>query len=176
MELSPVPATTHPQTGDYSSKANEITLLIRRLMQADKIYSKQLSRKYQVSTPQMNCLLTLYDNGALQPTQIARNIAVKGSTVTGIVDRLEKKGMVVRFRNLQDRRRIGIQLTNKGRKFVEDGPRPLREYIEHGLKDLSASEADRIVQALIRLTGMLEKQENHLKSPPDRSPISTSNH
>jgi len=169
LKSNPVSATTHLQTIDFAHRANEITLLIRRLMQAYKVYSKQLSKQYQVSAPQMNCLLALYENGALHPTLIARNISVKASTVTGIIDHLERKGMVVRFRNLKDRRRIGIQLTDMGKKFVEEWHQPVTEYFVNGLKKLSDSEAEHIVQALIRLTGVLEAQKIRLKSRADPS-------
>jgi DNA-binding MarR family transcriptional regulator len=166
MKLNTVPERLHLQPTDYASKADEITYLIRRLIQAEKVYSKQLNRSYRVSRAQMNCLRTLYENGPLPPSTIAKNITVKASTVTGVVDRLERKGMVARFRNIQDRRGIGIQLTEAGREFIENGPRPIRECILNGLKHLTESETDYVIRALTRVVDMLETRKISLKSPP----------
>lgn len=44
-------------------RIKEVIYLIRRLMQAGELYTKELSKKYQVSAPQVNCLLALYENG-----------------------------------------------------------------------------------------------------------------
>jgi len=86
----------------------EIIYLIRRLMQAGELYTKELNKKYQVSAPQLNCLLARYENGPLNLSQIAKHIMVKSSTVTGIIDRLEQKMLVRRVRNSPDRRIITI--------------------------------------------------------------------
>ena len=64
---------------------------IRRLVQGAELYTKELNKKYSVSSAQLNCLLALSENGPLPPSQIAKHILVKSSTVTGVVDRLEQK-------------------------------------------------------------------------------------
>jgi DNA-binding MarR family transcriptional regulator len=120
----------------------------------------------------MNCVLALFENGALPPSLIAKYIGVKASTVTGIVDRLEKKGLVVRLRNRLDRRGIHIQLTEAGRDFVENGPLSTRQYIVDRLKKLPENEGERMVQALRQLAEMLESQRTGLEDTPH----SLSNH
>ncbi|MBW1999481.1 MAG: MarR family transcriptional regulator, partial [Deltaproteobacteria bacterium] len=83
-------------------------------MQAGELYTKELNKKYQVSATQLNCLLVLYEIGPMLPSQIARHIMVKSSTVTGIIDRLEQKGFVKRIRNSPDRRVITIRIDRNG--------------------------------------------------------------
>ena len=92
----------------------QIVFSIRRLIQASELYTKELNKKYQVSTAQLNCILTLYEYGSLPLSKIAKHMMVKSSTVTGVVDRLEKKGLAMRMRNSPDRRVIIIQLTEAG--------------------------------------------------------------
>jgi DNA-binding MarR family transcriptional regulator len=86
------------QTAVKNSKdhVKEIVWLIRRLMQGNYLYNKELNKKYQVSAPQLSSLLALYENGPLPPSQIAKYIMVNSSTVTGIIDRLEQKGLVAK--------------------------------------------------------------------------------
>ena len=140
-------------------RTKEIIFSIRKLMQAGEFYTKELNKKYQVSAPQLNCLLSLYENGPLPPSQIAKHIMVKSSTVTGIVDRLEQKGLVKRFRNSPDRRIITIELTDSGKNLAKNAPPPIQQKIIDGLKKLSEDELDQIILPLTKLTDMLDVQD-----------------
>jgi DNA-binding MarR family transcriptional regulator len=141
------------------SAIKEIVNEIYRLMQAGKLYTKELNKKYQVSAPQLNCLIALYENGPLLPSQIARIIMVSSSTVTGIIDRLELKGLVKRMRKSPDRRMITIELTEVGRDLARNAPPPIQHKIVDGLKRLPEAEIEQIVQSLKRLTNMLDVQD-----------------
>lgn len=140
-------------------RTKEIIFSIRKLMQAGEFYTKELNKKYQVSAPQLNCLLSLYENGPLPPSQIAKHIMVKSSTVTGIVDRLEQKGLVKRFRNSPDRRIITIELTDSGKNLAKNAPPPIQQKIIDGLKKLSKNELDQINLSLTKLTDMLDVKD-----------------
>ena len=153
--------TPHREMDSKAPQApvKEIIYQIRRLMQAGELYTKELNKKYQVSAPQLNCLLALYENGPLPPSQIARYIMVKSSTVTGIIDRLEQKGLVTRVRNSPDRRVITIELTETGKRLADHAPPPIQQKIIDGLKRLPEGEIEEIVRALTKLTYMLEVQD-----------------
>ncbi len=137
----------------------DIIYQIRRLMQAREYYTKELDKKYQVSAPQLNSLLILYENGPLPPSQIARHIMVKSSTVTGIIDRLEHKRLVRRVRNSPDRRVITIELTEAGKALAQNAPPPIQQKILDGLKTLPRNEIEQIVHSLNTLTHMLDVQD-----------------
>ena len=132
---------------------------IRRPMQAGELYTKELNKKYSVSSAQLNCLLALYENGPLPPSQIAKHILVKSSTVTGVVDRLEQKGLVTRVRNSPDRRIVTIELTENGKKLTENAPPPIQQRVIDGLKKLTPHETEQIVHSLQRLTDLLDVQD-----------------
>ena len=137
----------------------QIIFQIRRLIQARELYTKELNKKYQVSASQLNCLLALYENGPLPPSRIAKYIMVNSSTVTGIIDRLEHKGLVRRMRTSQDRRVITIELTAEGDKLAEHAPPPIQQKIIDGLNSLPEGEIEEIIRGLTRLTHMLEAQD-----------------
>ncbi|MBL7174876.1 MAG: MarR family transcriptional regulator [Desulfobacteraceae bacterium] len=137
----------------------EIIYQIRRLMQAGELYTKELNRKYQISAAQLNCLVALFEQGPLSLSQIAGYMMVRASTVTGVVDRLEQKDLVLRVRDSPDRRIITIQLTDTGKKLAEKAPPPIQKKIIDGLTKLPEAEIRRIVGALNNLTTMLDVQE-----------------
>ena len=84
---------------------------------------------------------------------------VKSSTVTGIIDRLEQKGLVRRVRNSPDRRMITIELTEAGNRLAQHAPSPIQQKIIDGLKRLPNGEIEKIVDGLNMLTRMLDVQD-----------------
>jgi len=137
----------------------KILYLIRRLIHAGELYTKELDRKYQVSVPQLLCLLTLHENGSLPPSKIAKNMMVGSSTVTGIIDRLEQKGLVRRERDSPDRRMITISLTETGKKLARKAPPPIQQEIIDGLKSLPKTEIEKIIHGLEMLVKLIDIQE-----------------
>lgn len=145
--------------GVHAKRTREIIYSIRRLMQAGELYTKELNKIYNVSSAQLNCLLALYENGSLPPSQIGKQILVNSSTVTGIIDRLEQKGLVRRLRISQDRRVITIELTKNGKVLAENAPPPVQQKIIDGLNKLSEKQIDQTAAILINLTDMLDVQD-----------------
>jgi DNA-binding MarR family transcriptional regulator len=158
---------TSPET--RQARVRDIIYQIRRLMQAGELFNKELNRTYQVSAPQLHCLLALYDYGPLPPSQIARYIMVKSSTVTGIIDRLEQKGLVYRMRNSPDRRVITIQLTEEGKELAQNAPPPIQQKIVDGLKKLPEEEINQTILSLSKLTRMLDVQDLEVEYHQDSS-------
>jgi DNA-binding MarR family transcriptional regulator len=146
-----------------SDHTQQIIYSIRRLIQASELYTKELNKKYQVSAAQLNCILTLYEHGPLPPSKIANHMMVKSSTVTGVVDRLEKKGLAERMRNSPDRRVITIQLTEAGKKLAQHAPPPIQQKIIDGLKQTENAKKEQIVRSLNILTSMLDIQDLEVK-------------
>jgi len=151
-------STSFPETAPETPEnlVREIIYQIRRLMQAGELFTKELNKTYQVSAPQLHCLLALNENGPLPPSQIARHIMVKSSTVTGIIDRLEQKGFVERLRNSPDRRVITIQLTEAGKELAKNAPPPIQHKIVDGIRKLPEGEIKQIILSLSKLTHMLD--------------------
>ena len=142
---------------DYT---RQIVHSLRRLMQAEEHYTKELNKKFQVSTSQLVCLFALYEYGPMPPSQIAKHIMVNSSTVTGIIDRLEKKDLVKRVRSSLDRRVITINLTEAGKTLAEHAPPPIQLELVEGLKRFSEDELRQIVTALNRLAGLLDIEDH----------------
>jgi DNA-binding MarR family transcriptional regulator len=84
---------------------------------------------------------------------------VRSSTITGVVDRLEKKGLAERIRNSPDRRVITIRLTEAGKKLAQNAPPPIQQKVLDGLKKIEDKQKDEIVSALSMLTDMLDAQD-----------------
>ncbi|MBW2609433.1 MAG: MarR family transcriptional regulator [Deltaproteobacteria bacterium] len=143
----------------HKDRTREIVYAIRRLMQAGEIYTKELNKIYNVSSAQLNCLIAIYENGPLSPSQIARHILVNSSTVTGIIDRLEQKGLVKRTRVSTDRRVVTVELMKTGKMLAENAPPPIQLKLIDGLNLLTEGDIDQIAFTLRKLTDMLDVQD-----------------
>ena len=153
---TPNPSRKEISIGTPSDLVKQIIHQIRRVIHAKELYTKELHKHYSITAAQLNCLLALHENGPMPPSQIAKLIMVKSSTVTGIVDRLETKGLVVRLRNSSDRRVINIDLTKAGVKLAENAPPPIQQKILDGLKELSPKDLKVILKSLSILTRALD--------------------
>ncbi|MBW1916042.1 MAG: MarR family transcriptional regulator [Deltaproteobacteria bacterium] len=147
----------------HKDRTREIVYAIRRLMQAGEIYTKELNKIYNVSAAQLNCLIALYENGPLSPSQIARHILVNSSTVTGIIDRLEQKDLVKRTRISTDRRVVTVELMKTGKMLAENAPPPIQQKLIDGLNQLTKGDIDQIAFTLRKLTDMLDVQDIDVK-------------
>jgi DNA-binding MarR family transcriptional regulator len=140
-------------------RVQKATYLIRRLMQAGAYHTKDLNKKYGVSTAQIACLLALYEEGPSSLSHIAKKIMVRSSTLTGIIDRLEQKGLVVRIRESMDRRIITIRLTEAGQRLAQNAPPIIPPKIVDGLRQLAEDEGELIIQSLEKLSQMIDSQD-----------------
>lgn len=152
------------EAASAATRVREVVFLIRKLMQAGERYTKELNKKFNVSAPQVATLLALFEEGPMSPSLIARTIMVNSSTVTGIIDRLEQKGLVVRLRNSPDRRIVTVELTEAGKRLAEHAPPPIQHKIVEGLMDLDERTMDGIVQSLTRLTEMIDAQDLNVET------------
>ena len=75
---------------------SEIMQSLRRIFKAIQDYSQEVSQKFGITGPQLWALKTLAANGSLPLGQLSKMMYLHPSTITGVVDRLEKKGYVVR--------------------------------------------------------------------------------
>jgi MarR family 2-MHQ and catechol resistance regulon transcriptional repressor len=63
-------------------------------------------------------LESLYHLGSMCQTQLASKILKSSGNLTMVIDNLEKRGLVHRVRDLEDRRKIQVQLTEEGRQLI----------------------------------------------------------
>ncbi len=85
--------------------------------------------------------------------------------MTGIIDRLEQKGLVERERNSPDRRMITISLTETGKKLACNAPPPIRQELIDGLKRLPKTEIEKIIHGLEMLVKLMDVQELEVEQP-----------
>lgn len=75
-------------------------------------------KAFELTPPQFGVLEALAHLGPLKMCDIGTKLLMSGANVTGVVDRLEKKGLVRRVMEAEDRRTFHIHLTEAGSKLI----------------------------------------------------------
>ena len=134
---------------------SEIMQSLRRIFKTIQVYSQEVSQKFGITGPQLWTLKALSANGSLPLGQLSKMMYLHPSTITGVVDRLEKKGYVVRDRVHEDRRVVMVQLTPNGRKVIRRAPSPIQGKMIYGLRKLKREDLNFIYHSVERLVKML---------------------
>jgi len=134
----------------------QILQSLRRIFRAADLFSRRLVKQHRITAPQLMCLHRLAESDGLTVSGLSKAIYLSASTVVGILDRLERQGLVTRVRSVVDRRKVLIHATQAGRDLVLDAPSPLQQALETGLRALAIEEQRTLAESLDRLVGMLE--------------------
>jgi DNA-binding MarR family transcriptional regulator len=119
-------------------------------------FSQDVYRSYGLTGPQLWALKTLQQEGPLTAGQLAGALAVHQSSVSILVDRLERRGLVQRERGAADGRVVQVALTKRGAALSRRAPEPAQGRLLHGLQGMSRIEVRRLRQAVDRLVGAME--------------------
>lgn len=112
-ELS-VPAETDPTASLVRS--------VRRIAQAIDVRSGEIARLTGLTLPQLLVLQSIRALGEVSTSAISRDVSMSSPTVVAVLDRLEAKGLIVRYRSATDRRVVHARLTEAGVAALKDAP------------------------------------------------------
>ena len=96
------------------------------------------------------------EQGPMTVSAIAQAVYLSPSTVVGILDRLEGRGLVTRERDTVDRRVVNISATEAGNKIVSKAPSALQDGLHGALQSLPKLEQATIALALKRVVDLME--------------------
>ena len=146
------------------NRIDEVLISLRRVTRAIDLHSKHLMKTAGLTAPQMLILQTLRDQGDAIISDVAHQISLSQATVTSILDRLEKRGLVMRERSQQDKRKVYACLTDAGNDLIRNAPMPRQDYFIRQFSDLQDWEQTQIISALQRVAHMMDAQ--HIDAAP----------
>ncbi len=138
---------------------------LRRITRVLELHSRRLTVDYQITGPQLACLLALKENEPLTIKKLAQSAYLSPSTIVGIVDRLEEKGLVHRSRSVIDRRSVLITVTENGHYLLSSAPSPIQESLARTLAALPEQEKGAITFALEKVADLMEARDLDANPP-----------
>lgn len=157
---------------DYGKR---ILRAMRRIIRSVDLHSRELYQRFQITTPQMVCLSVISENKGITLSKLADSVSLCASTVTGIVDRLELRGLARRRRGASDRRKITLMITAAGRQLIAAAPPLLQDKFSERLRALPELEQATLALSLERIVDMMGAGDlsssphlmiNHELAPP----------
>ena len=159
------------QTDAQQAYDLRILRAVRRITRAVALHSRQLSACSHITGPQLVCLRTVIEKGPMTATAISREVHASASTVVGILDRLEDKGLIVRERGRADRRIVFVSATDAGRDLARDTPSLLQQKLAEALKALPELEQATITLSLERVVDLIESGAGLVPAVDPQSPM-----
>ncbi len=141
------------------TKHDEVLVLIRRIIRAADLRSKQLGKLTGLTAPQLLVLRTIGDSTDTTMSAVAQSISLSQATVTSIVDRLEKRDLVKRIRSEDDKRKMYLVMTDAGREVMLTAPTPLQETFVARFDGLSDWEQHLIMASLAKVADMMDASD-----------------
>ncbi len=140
-------------------KEEELLVALRRVIRAVDLHSKQLSKRVGLTGPQLLVMQNIEEKPGIMVKEIAENINLSPATVTNILDRLESRELATRIRSTQDKRKVGVFLTEGGKEAVVDAPRPLQEHFVERFSQLKEWEQSQMVATVQRIASMMNAED-----------------
>jgi DNA-binding MarR family transcriptional regulator len=139
--------------------AEQIMRALRRIIRAVDLRSRFLVNRYGLTGPQLVVLRELSRQGEVPAGELTKAVHLSQATVTGIIDRLEKRGLVHRGRSERDKRCVLVRLTPTGRDVLTRAPPLLHESFVSELNKLRDWERTQILSSLQRVVSMMEAKD-----------------
>ena len=137
-----------PLNPELKADVDPILEAILYLYTESRRITKELARRVELTGPQLTVIKMLEGIGDLSLSELSEKIRAQNSTVTGIIDRMEREGLVVRARSTEDRRVVKIKLTDKGAKLAREITVEPMEILRSALDGLSAAETKELLKIL----------------------------
>lgn len=132
---------------------------LRRLQQSAEVHAKRLSRYGGLTPLQLLILQVLAVEKALTASQLARFVSLSPASLSGVLERLEGRGMLSRRRDVQDRRKQWLVLCDAGREALGEAPPLLPDHVLQRFASLPEWERHALLAGLLRAAELFEMPE-----------------
>ena len=151
MNETPPPHRPTPDT-----LCNSVLVSLRKIIQSIERHSRFLVKEYGLTGPQLIVLQEIARAGKAPVGRIAKACSLSQATVTGVLERLEKRGFVSRKRSEKDRRQVLVTTTAAGDGILQSAPPLMQADFVDRYDRLQDWEQSLILGALQRLVEMMD--------------------
>jgi DNA-binding MarR family transcriptional regulator len=161
---------------DHQSTHDDVLVTLRQIIRRIDLYSKKLEHVYGLTGPQLLLLKELGKAEEIPVGHLARLVRLSHPTVTGILDRLEKRGLVQRTRSTSDKRRVMVSIAEPGIAVLAGAPSLLQEQFVGRFQKLHRWEQTQILSSLQRVAAMMGAEDIDASSILFSEPLTESAH
>jgi MarR family transcriptional regulator, organic hydroperoxide resistance regulator len=112
---------------------------------------REILNNYTITPPQFVALQWLFEDGDMTIGDLSNKMYLACSTTTDLVDRMEKKALLMRVKDPNDRRVVRIHLLEEGKRIIDEVIKKRQAYLGEVLKNQSTEEILLLQSNLIKL-------------------------
>jgi DNA-binding MarR family transcriptional regulator len=150
-------------TVQFPDKEKSIGFLVHEVARLFRRRFEDEARTHGVTLPQWRALIEIYKSDGISQVTLAGSIDTDPMTMSGILDRLEKRGLIERYPDPNDSRAKLARMTSEGETLVSTARNVGRELYENALNGLSPAEREDLAAGLMciknNLTNMTSDQK-----------------
>lgn len=140
------------------NKSIGIVKLLKQVVHSIKKNVKNEFEEMGLTGSQGMLMGTLAHNGEMKISDLSKRMGLSNSTVSGIIDRLEKQGYVERIRSKNDRRVVYVSVACKFRKKAKMHFSEIEGTIESIMNEATPEEVDKVFEGLSILKEIIERK------------------
>lgn len=143
---------------ESAENALAVDRLEKSLFIMSDIYRKHrdyIRTKHKISSLEMEILQLIILDGPKKMKEIGKHFNIKLSTLTSIIDKVEKQKLVQRNNSRDDRRVVFLEVTRKGRKVYEDYSRYIQAMSVMMSKSLGEARIDAFLQGIDQISPLI---------------------
>ena len=148
-------------SGPYCSTVKEWPiadrqLRVRHLMSQVRRLNRMMHGRIKpmhldVSVAQLTVLRLMAESGPMRMSDVAREVGLSASSVTGLFDRLEAEGFIERRRSREDRREVTVLLTAQAHHMLEEANARIVREVERLFAPLTDEDLETITRLIAKL-------------------------
>lgn len=142
-------------TGSPADSAGVLLRSTRRIAQAMDVRSREIARLTGLTIPQFIVLQSIRSLGEVTTQAVSRESSMSAATVVAVLDKLEAKGLIARYRSAADRRVVHARLTDAGERALGEAPGLLGDGFMARFRALPASEQTLLADSIRRLAELM---------------------
>ncbi len=161
------------------SISDQVLISLRQIIRSIDLHSKRLVKLFGLTGPQLVILQEVSRTDLTTASELARASSLSQATVTGILDRLESRGLVSRQRSQSDRRRVHVTITTSGENLLDGAPPLMQESFTEQFDRLQEWEQHMILSSLKRVVALTNARQidaaPFLTTGPIETPLEAAN-
>lgn len=136
---------------------------VRRIVRAHDLQSRALAKQCSLTAAQLVIMKGIVELGEVTSTALSVYADISPATVVTILDNLEERELIQRYRSGSDRRIVHTRLTDAGRSLLSQAPEPMGDMFMERFLRLPPADQLIAAEAATRLAELMSGQSELMK-------------
>lgn len=123
-------------------------LLLREICFKIRTNGRSILSDFSITPPQFDALQYLIDEGGMTISELSSKLFLAPSTITDLIDRMEKNKLVVREKDTADRRLVKVKVLSKGYSIIDKVINIRREFVSRLLEEIPDEDRVKLINYL----------------------------